>query len=91
VGFRIQEKSTTGQVAIRVRDILRRIAIENELEITIGKVASDLVHMFITYRPVQNISKVCNGSRVSVHLSFFRNSHICGNSFGVRISGQDVI
>lgn len=48
----------TGQVAIRTRDILRQIAMEHELEIISGKVASDHVHMFITYRPTQNVSKI---------------------------------
>ena len=40
----------TGQVATRVRDLLRQIAAENELEIISGKVAADHVHMFISYR-----------------------------------------
>ena len=47
-----------GEVAIRTRDILRQIALEHELEIITGKVTSDHVHMFITYRPTQNISKI---------------------------------
>lgn len=48
----------TGEVAIRARDILRQIALEHEIEITTGKVAKDHVHMFISYRPTQNISKI---------------------------------
>ena len=47
-----------GPVAIRTRDILRQIALEHELEIISGKVASDHVHMFISYRPTQNVSKI---------------------------------
>lgn len=47
-----------GQVAIRARDILRQIALEHELDIITGKVASDHVHMFISYRPTQDISKI---------------------------------
>jgi putative transposase len=35
----------TGQVATRVRDLLRQIAAENELQIISGKVAADHVHM----------------------------------------------
>jgi len=31
---------------------------EHELDIISGKVASDHVHMFISYRPTQNISKI---------------------------------
>jgi len=48
----------TGQVATRVRDLLRQIAAENELEIISGKVAADHVHMFISYRAHQNISRI---------------------------------
>ena len=48
----------TGEVAVRTRDVLRHIAMEHELEIITGKVASDHVHMFISYRPTQNISKI---------------------------------
>ena len=47
-----------GPVAVRTRDILRQIAMEHELEIISGKVASDHVHMFISYRPTQNVSKI---------------------------------
>ncbi len=43
---------------IRTRDILRKIALEHEIEINTGKVSVDHVHMFIAYRPTQNISKI---------------------------------
>ena len=48
----------SGAVAIRARDVLRQIALEHELEIITGKVASDHVHMFIAYRPTQDVSKI---------------------------------
>jgi len=47
-----------GPVAIRARDVLRQIAFEHELDIVTGKVASDHVHMFISYRPNLDISKI---------------------------------
>ena len=53
-----RKRVLTGQVAIRTRDILRQIALEHELEIITGKVSIDHVHMFIAYRPTQNISKI---------------------------------
>lgn len=53
-----RKKVLTGEVAIRVRDLLRQIAIEHELEVISGKVASDHVHMFIGYNPSQDISKI---------------------------------
>jgi len=53
-----RKRVLTGQVSIRVRDVLRQIAIEHELDILTGQVASDHVHMFIAYRPTQDISKI---------------------------------
>jgi len=48
----------TGQVAIRVRDIIRQIAMEHERDIISGKVAKDHVHIFISYRPQYDVSKL---------------------------------
>ena len=53
-----RKRVLTGQVAIRARDILRQIALEHELDVISGKIASDHVHMFIGYRPTHNISKI---------------------------------
>jgi len=47
-----------GQVAVRARDILRQIAMEHEPEIITGKVSVDHIHMFISYRPTQVVSKI---------------------------------
>ena len=47
-----------GTVAKRARDILRQIAMEHEITIISGKIAVDHVHMFVSYRPTQNISKI---------------------------------
>jgi putative transposase len=41
-----------------MRDILRKIAHEHDLHIISGKVARDHVHMFISYRANQDISKI---------------------------------
>ena len=53
-----RKKVLLGPVAIRARDVLRQIAFEHELDIITGKVASDHVHMFLSYRPNQDISKI---------------------------------
>ena len=44
-----RKKILTKQVAIRVRDILRQVAIEHEIQIISGKVAKDHVHIFVSY------------------------------------------
>jgi len=48
----------TGDVAVRVRDLIRQIASEHELEIISGKVARDHVHVFLSYRPNQDVSQI---------------------------------
>ena len=48
----------TGDVALRVRELIRRIAAEHELEIISGKVARDHVHVFLSYRPTQKVSQI---------------------------------
>ena len=53
-----RKRVLSGPVAIRVRDVLRQIAMEHELDVISGKVAADHVHMFIGYRPTQNVSKM---------------------------------
>jgi len=48
----------TGDVAVRVRDLIRQIAAAHEMEIISGKVARDHVHVFIGYRPSQDVSQI---------------------------------
>jgi putative transposase len=45
-----RKRILTGPVAVRVRDRLRQIATENDLHNISGKVSSDHVHMFLSYR-----------------------------------------
>ncbi len=53
-----RKKFLTGEVAIRVRDIIRQICMEHEIRILSGKVSRDHVHIHISYRPNQDISKM---------------------------------
>ncbi len=53
-----RKRVLTGQVATRVRNIIRSIAAEHEARIISGKVACDHVHIFISYRANQNVSKL---------------------------------
>ena len=47
-----------GELASRVRDLIRRIASEHELEIISGKVSRDHVHVVVAYRPTQRVSQI---------------------------------
>ncbi len=53
-----RKRVLTGEVAVRVRDIIRQIAFEHELQIISGKVASDHVHVFLSYRSTQKVSQI---------------------------------
>jgi len=53
-----RKKALTGQVALRVRDLIRQIAMEHELSILSGKVASDHIHVLVGYRPHVDISRI---------------------------------
>ena len=53
-----RKKVLIGEVAIRVRDLLRQIALEHEVTILSGKVASDHIHMLVGYRPHVDVSRI---------------------------------
>mgnify|MGYP001602308254 CR=1 FL=1 len=53
-----RKKVLTGQVALRVRDVIRQIAQEHEITIVSGKVSNDHIHLLISYRPHQDISMI---------------------------------
>jgi len=48
----------TGQIGIKVRDLIRQIAIENDIEVISGKVAPDHVHIFVSYLLHLSISEM---------------------------------
>jgi putative transposase len=53
-----RKKVLAGPVALRVRDLLRQIAMEHELHIVSGKVARDHVHVLVAHRPHQDVSTI---------------------------------
>ena len=53
-----RKKVLTGDVALRVRDLIRQIAMEHEISILSGKVASDPIHVLVGYRPHVDISRM---------------------------------
>ena len=53
-----RKKVLTGEVALRVRDVIRQIAMEHEITILTGKVASDHIHVLVAYRPHVDVSMI---------------------------------
>jgi len=66
-----------GDIAIRVRDLIRQIAMEHEVEIIRGKVARDHIHVFLSYRAHQNISKIAQWLKgISSHVLLREYLHL---------------
>jgi len=53
-----RRKVLYGEIAVRVRDLIREICFANDIQIIEGKVASDHVHIFISYPPHLAVSKI---------------------------------
>lgn len=65
-----------GHVAVRTRDLLRKISMEHDVYVISGKVAKDHVHMFVSYRPQLSISKMVQylkGTSSRILLSEFKH------------------
>ncbi len=45
-------------MAIRVRDLIRQIAMEHDVQIISGKVGRDHIHVFVSYLPHHTVSKI---------------------------------
>ena len=78
-----RKRVLTGQVAIRVRDILRQIAMEHEMEIISGKIVPDHVHVFVSYRPDMPVSKIVQYLKgISSRVLMQEFAHIRKNFWG---------
>jgi putative transposase len=53
-----RKKVLTGEVALRVRDLIRQIAMEREITIISGKISCDHIHVLIAYRPHMDVSTI---------------------------------
>ena len=51
----------TNEVARRVRDLIRQMAMEHEIASLSGKVASDHIHVLVAYRPHVDVSTIAQG------------------------------
>ena len=78
-----------GDIAVRVRDLIRQIAMEHELEIISGKVASDHIYVFLSYRAHQDISQIAQwlkgiSSRVLIQEYPYLRKQFWGRHFWAR-------
>jgi putative transposase len=85
-----RKKVLTGEVALRVRDLIRQIAMEHEISILSGKVAGDHIHVLAAYRPHVDVSMIVQwlkGISSRVLLQEFPHFHL-KKQFGDVIFGQ---
>jgi putative transposase len=78
-----------GEVAIRVRDLIRQVAQDQEVTIISGKVGRDHVHLFISYKPYQDVSTLVQhfkGTSARILLQEFPHlrKHFWGRHFWAR-------
>jgi putative transposase len=58
-----RKKVLTGEVGLRVREIIRQVCREMEVEIMKGHVARDHVHVFVSIPPQVTISRLVQGMK----------------------------
>jgi putative transposase len=83
-----RKRILVGEIAVRIRDIIRQIAMEHEIDILSGKVACDHIHLFV-YRADQSISKVVQylkgiSSRVLLQEFAYLKKEFWGKHFWAR-------
>jgi Transposase IS200 like len=83
-----RKRVLTGQVAIRVRDLLRQVAAENELQIISGKLPPIMFTFSSAIGHTKTSARLCNGSRVRVPEYFFRSFLISRSSTGDATCGR---
>ena len=83
-----RKRVLTGAVAVRVRDLLRQIAAENDLQIISGKVIGGHVHLFVSYRAHQNVSQIVQWLKGTSSGFCCRSSRISSGSSGAGTSGH---
>ena len=82
----------TGEVAVRVRDLIRQIAMEHELTIISGKVASDHIHVLVSYRPHQDVSTIVQWLKgISSRILLQEYAHLRRRFFGKASVGERVL
>ncbi len=58
VDTEVPEEGLMAEVALRVRDLIRQIAMGHELTILSRNVARDHIHVFLAYRPHVDVSMI---------------------------------
>lgn len=93
-----RKKVLAGDAGTRVRELIRQICKENEVEIIKGHIAKDHVHMFVSVPPQLAISKLVQYLKGTTSYKLLRENkavqkefcgrHLWGRGFFVTTSGN---
>ena len=81
-------KVLTGDVGLRVRDLVRQTCEHLEIEILKGVVSKDHVHLLVSAPPNWSVSQIMKRIKVEVPLKYSKNSLKLKNVIGDNIFGQ---
>ncbi len=82
------KRGLTGEIALRVRDLIGQIAAEDELTIVCGKVARDHIHEFISYARRRESGQIMQWFEGTSRECRCENTHTCVSSSRVVICGR---
>lgn len=83
-----RKKVLNGVVAEQVRELLRGICKEHEVEILKGHISRDHVHLFVSVSPHLAISKLVQYLKVKSSYKILMETKSLSKSFGVVIVGS---
>ncbi len=84
-------KVLVGDVALRVRELVRQSCQSFEIQIISGVVSKDHVHLFVSAPPTMAPSEIMRRVKGDVQASYLLNFLTCANVFGAAIFGLEVI
>jgi putative transposase len=83
-----RRSALTGEVALRVRDIIREICGQHEVTIMKGHVGRDQVHLFVSIPPQGTISRLLPWVKGKTAYKLLGSFRICAKPSGGGISGH---
>ena len=77
----------TGDVALRVRELVRQTCESFEIQIMKGVVSKDYVHIFVSAPPTMAHSEIVRRIKGRTQVNYLQNFHIYAKGFGDVIFG----
>lgn len=75
----------TGDVQIRVRELIRQICQQHDLNILKGHVSKDHIHLLVSAPPIMRSAILCKSSKVGRLGCYNKSFRMCGSDTGANI------